>query len=67
MSYLSDVGSSIANSSVGKAVSSTYDSVMESDYNPINWFAEGGVVTKPMIGGVGEAGPESNNPAITSR
>ena len=57
--YLSDVGSSIANSSVGKAVSSTYDSVMESDYNPINWFAEGGVVTKPMIGGVGEAGPEA--------
>ena len=57
--YLSDVGSSIANSSVGKAVSSSYDSVMESDYNPINWFAEGGVVTKPMIGGVGEAGPEA--------
>lgn len=61
--YLSDtvssIGSSIANSSVGKAASSVYNAVAESSWNPVNWFAEGGVVTKPMIGGVGEAGPEA--------
>ena len=56
---LSSVGSSIANSSVGQAVSSTYDAVANSSYNPLNWFAEGGIVTKPMIGGIGEAGPEA--------
>jgi len=58
-STVSSIGSSIANSSVGKAASSVYNAVAESSWNPVNWFAEGGVVTKPMIGGVGEAGPEA--------
>ena len=54
----SSVGSSIANSTVGKGISSTYDTVVD-NINPMNWFAEGGIVTKPMIGGIGEAGPEA--------
>ena len=36
-----------------------YNAVAESSWNPVNWFAEGGIVTKPMIGGIGEAGPEA--------
>ena len=56
---VSSIGSSIANSSVGQAVSGAYDAVANSSYNPLNWFAEGGIVTKPMIGGIGEAGPEA--------
>ena len=56
---LSSVGSSIANSSVGQAVGGAVDYVADSWVNPANWFAEGGIVTKPMIGGIGEAGPEA--------
>jgi len=56
---LSSVGSSIANSSVGQAVGGAVDYVADSWVNPMNWFAEGGIVTKPMIGGIGEAGPEA--------
>jgi len=60
----------VKNSRVGKAVQSAgsyvadkaksvYKSVKESKYNPLNWFADGGIVTKPMVAGVGEAGPEA--------
>jgi len=59
MSTLSSIGSSIADSSVGQAVGGAVDSFKESNWNPGNWFAEGGIVTQPMIGGVGEAGPEA--------
>jgi hypothetical protein len=62
-SYVADtfssVGSSIANSSVGQGVGAAVDYVADSWINPSNWFAEGGIVTKPMIGGIGEAGPEA--------
>ena len=55
----SSVGSSIANSSIGKGVSSAYNAVANSSFNPMNWWAEGGVITKPTLGVAGESGPEA--------
>tara|TARA_R110002060_G_scaffold25671_1_gene35177 strand:- start:178 stop:579 length:402 start_codon:yes stop_codon:yes gene_type:complete len=46
-------------SSIKDKASSTWKAVKKSKYNPVNWFADGGVVTQPVNGIVGEAGPEA--------
>ena len=56
--FVKDQASS-ALSSIGSGISSAYNAVAESSYNPVNWFADGGIVTKPVNGIVGEAGPEA--------
>jgi TP901 family phage tail tape measure protein len=35
------------------------------NFNPLNWMAKGGVVTRPQIVGIGEAGPEAVVPLGT--
>jgi hypothetical protein len=53
-SFLMDTASSI-----GSSISSGVDAFVESNWNPVNWFADGGIVNKPVHGVVGEAGPEA--------